>query len=281
LGENEYEKAETCKKDLDATEDKIKEGMDTKEDLDQKHTELTNELEELSNSLSTLKQEVADMEVSLKKAGEQRKANNALYQQSISNQRATIEILNMAAARLKKFYTPNVGLVQVHSYAAPPPKPSGAYAKSSDSGGVMQMLATIVSDAESVESELKLTEQDEQKDYAEFVSSTTASIEADRQSIEEQEERSAQASGEKSETEEAQLANDASLAELNELLRGTHTDCDWILKAFDQRAAARAAEMDGLTTAKEFLAGKAALVEETKRFDDSKLSNIDFSKLTH
>merc|ERR1719174_3220313 len=34
-------------------------------------------------------------------------------------------------------------------------------------------------------------------------------------------------------------------------------DCDWILKAFDQRAAARAAEMDGLTTAKEFLAGKA------------------------
>merc|ERR1712151_1024381 len=29
-------------------------------------------------------------------------------------------------------------------------------------------------------------------------------------------------------------------------------DCDWILKAFDQRAAARAAEMDGLTTAKEF-----------------------------
>merc|ERR1719221_500141 len=55
-------------------------------------------------------------------------------------------------------------------------------------------------------------------------------------------------------------------------------DCDWILKAFDQRAAARAAEMDGLTTAKEFLAGKTALVEETKRFDDSKLSSIDFSR---
>merc|ERR1719221_1491163 len=50
-------------------------------------------------------------------------------------------------------------------------------------------------------------------------------------------------------------------------------DCDWILKAFDQRAAARAAEMDGLTSAKEFLAGKVALVE--KKFDDSKLSSID------
>merc|ERR1719335_1413473 len=40
-------------------------------------------------------------------------------------------------------------------------------------------------------------------------------------------------------------------------------DCDWILKAFDQRAAARAAEMDGLTTAKEFLAGKTALIEKS------------------
>merc|ERR1719305_1117718 len=41
-------------------------------------------------------------------------------------------------------------------------------------------------------------------------------------------------------------------------------DCDWILKAFDQRADARAAEMDGLTSAKEFLNGKTALIETKK-----------------
>ena len=38
-------------------------------------------------------------------------------------------------------------------------------------------------------------------------------------------------------------------------------DCDWILKNFDGRTAARAAEMDGLTSAKEFLAGKASLLK--------------------
>merc|ERR1719313_2074978 len=38
-------------------------------------------------------------------------------------------------------------------------------------------------------------------------------------------------------------------------------DCDWILKAFDERAAARAAEADGLTAAKEYLAGQVTLVE--------------------
>merc|ERR1719262_1544346 len=51
-------------------------------------------------------------------------------------------------------------------------------------------------------------------------------------------------------------------------------DCDWILKAFDQRAAAREAEMDGLTTAKEFLAGKTALLQKSKQFDDAKLSSL-------
>jgi len=42
-------------------------------------------------------------------------------------------------------------------------------------------------------------------------------------------------------------------------------DCDWMLKAFDQRAEARAAEMGGLETAKEFLAGKTALIEQSTK----------------
>merc|ERR1719353_1961152 len=59
-------------------------------------------------------------------------------------------------------------------------------------------------------------------------------------------------------------------------------DCDWILKAFDQRAAARAAEMDGLATAKEFLAGKTALVQKsTNNVDERALSSIGFLVLSH
>merc|ERR1719253_1206814 len=58
-------------------------------------------------------------------------------------------------------------------------------------------------------------------------------------------------------------------------------DCDWILKAFDQRADARAAEMDGLTTAKEFLAGKTSLIEQSKKFDDSALRQIGFLGVSH
>jgi hypothetical protein len=64
-------------------------------------------------------------------------------------------------------------------------------------------------------------------------------------------------------------------------------DCNWILKAFDQRAAARDAEMNGLRSAKDFLSGQkvaepTSLLEKSKgrQFDDSKLSGIGFLSLS-
>merc|ERR1719327_2149636 len=58
-------------------------------------------------------------------------------------------------------------------------------------------------------------------------------------------------------------------------------DCDWILKAFDQRATARAAEMDGLTMAKEFLNGKTALLEKSQKFDDAAFGKVGFLRMAH
>jgi DNA repair exonuclease SbcCD ATPase subunit len=58
-------------------------------------------------------------------------------------------------------------------------------------------------------------------------------------------------------------------------------DCDWIVKAFDERAVARASEMDGLNSAKDFLAGQKALIQTSKKFDDSRLSSIKFLGMQH
>merc|ERR1719375_1992655 len=165
----EYEKGEACKKSLDETEDKIKVANNEKDDLDQKHTGLENTLEQLTNDIAELNKEVGEMEVSLKSAGEQRKANNALFQQSISDQRATVTILNMAQARLKKFYT-NLVQVNAHSQQAPPPAPSAAgYTK--QSGGVMQLLAKIISEAEAEESTLRISRLSEAERWRDAVAS--------------------------------------------------------------------------------------------------------------
>merc|ERR1719281_431623 len=104
------------------------------------------------------------------------------------------------------------------------------------------MIAKIIRDAESAEAEYVLTEKDAQEDYVSFVKDTTTSIEADRASIAEKEEQLASAEGGKSETEEAQLANDAELSKLTELLAARHGECDYIIKYFDIRQQARKEE---------------------------------------
>jgi hypothetical protein len=257
----EYAKWETCKKDIDTTEDKIWDAKVVKRDLASKHKDLENTLKNLNKDIDDLKTEVAEAEVSLKKAGEQRKSDNQAFQTTVNDQRAMMTILNMALERLKAFYEPKASFAQVHAHtqANPPPKPSGpeavGYKKSGTSGGVMQLLGMIIADAKRTEDEMRADEQQAQKDYAETVATTTASIEADRVSISQKEEQVASAESEKSETEESQLANGASLSELAQLLQGLHNQCDYVIKYFDIRQSTRAEEMDAIEEAKAILSG--------------------------
>jgi len=259
----EFEKKEFCTKKIDETEDFVKVGKQTAEDLDGKHKDLVSTIEGLKSHIETLNNEVSEAQVTLKRAGEDRKAANKLYQSSMSDQRATIQILNMALNRLKEFYAPKSAVlasVKVHTaegqVAPPPPKPSSiGYEKSGSSGGVLQMLNKIISDAEATETELKMTEQQAQQEYAAFVSATTASIEADRSSIIEKEKQVAGASSEKSYTEESQLANKAEVEKLGDLLKATHLDCDFVTKYFDIRQTARSEELDAIAQAKAILSG--------------------------
>jgi len=263
---DEYAKWELCQKDIDTTEDSIKVAENTKEDLQNKHTELTNTIATLKANIEMLKKEIAEMEVSLKQAGEQRHDENELYQTSVMDQRATVNILSKALTRLEMFYSTNTtSLIEVeahgHSnrgsskYYPPPPDMPADYTRSSKAGGVLQLLHTIIKDAEIAEQDLTMSEQESQKDYASFVQITTETIESDRAAVQEKTAQVASNSALLSETEEAQLANDANIAELNEVLKAYHMDCDYILKYFDVRQKARAEEMDAIVDAKAILSG--------------------------
>jgi DNA repair exonuclease SbcCD ATPase subunit len=257
---NDYEKNEQCKTDLDTTEDNIKVAEREKKDLAEKNKDLSNTIDTLTEEIKTLKQEVADMEVSLKKAGIDRKAENELYQQNVADQRATVKVLNMALDRMKEFYSPS--LVQIHSHqpvpgaaAAPPPPKPKAYEKSGGSGGVMQLLTMIIEEATREEQELQKDENQAQKMYGEFVTATKTSIEADRASIAEKEKQLAETESALSATKESQLANEAKIEDLNNLLAGFHADCDYIIKYFKIRQQFRQEEIDSIEEAKAILSG--------------------------
>lgn len=261
----EYDKNEQCKSELDSTEDQIKVAKQQKEDLGEDNTDLTNTLATLNDQITTLKSEVNDMEISLKKAGIDRKAENELFQGSTADQRATVQILNMALDRLKKFYTPGGAvLLSVREHgkqpepgaaAPPPPAKPKDFEKSAGAGGVLQLLSAVISDAEQEEVELQLDENQAQKMYAGFVAQSTASIEADRNSIAEKSKQVAETESSKSKTQESQISNTQDLENLDGILSGLHAECDFVTKYFDMRQNARAEEMDSIEDAKAILAG--------------------------
>merc|ERR1719443_1627919 len=144
---DEIAKKEKCVTDLDTTDDQIKEATWEKEDLEEKKLAYENAIEVLKTDIEALKADISDMQISLKKAGEDRKAENLLFQTSVTDSRATIQILNKALARLQQFYNKKA-LVQTGAMVEPPPPKPKEYQKSAGGGGVMQVLAMVISEAE-------------------------------------------------------------------------------------------------------------------------------------
>merc|ERR1719335_696246 len=185
---DEYEKNEFCKKEIDANEDQTKVKTHEKDDLDDHLAEVENTIRVLVKEIDELKTEVAEMRVSLKRAGEDRKMENQDFQAQVADQRAVMNLLNKVLARLKMFYEKK-SLVQVSqepgaAVEAPPPKPK-EYHKSAGSGGALQLIAMIIEDAKKEEAELVLSEQDAQEAYAGFVVETNNCLAACEKSISE------------------------------------------------------------------------------------------------
>mmetsp|Transcript_91364 Transcript_91364/g.263726 ORF Transcript_91364/g.263726 Transcript_91364/m.263726 type:complete len:521 (+) Transcript_91364:3-1565(+) len=262
----EFQKRDYCNKEIDEHEDSIKVKKQEKEDLEGKRLGLENAMAALSEDIETLKAEVADMQVALKRAGEDRKAENLVFQQSVSDQRATQAILEKAKARLAKFYSQKGGaLAQVSqepagaevpgaAVEAPPPKPQ-AYSKSAGAGGVLQLLDKILSDAAREEAELLKTESAAQKSYESMVKEINSSLKTDEKSILDKTKLLEEATAEKSEHEGNLLVNAEELAKLGDTLSATHLDCDFVLKFFDVRQKARAEELSAIADAKAILSG--------------------------
>jgi chromosome segregation ATPase len=94
------------------------------EKLDAKIADLTSLIDELTKSIAQLTAEVAEMQVQLKRAGEDREAENADFQTVVSDQRATQGILTNALNVLKAVYDKKA-FVQTRQEPAGPPPPPG------------------------------------------------------------------------------------------------------------------------------------------------------------
>merc|ERR1719352_2039953 len=164
---DEIKHRDFCIADLALNEKNTAVGTDEKGDIEAKIADLKSSIDTLTKDIETKKAEVAEMEVQAKRAGEDREMENAEFQETVADQRATQEILNKALARLQAFYAKKAFLQakakQTPGAAAPPPPPPpgfSEYKNSSGAGGVVAMLQGIINDAKNMERKAIMAESD-------------------------------------------------------------------------------------------------------------------------
>merc|ERR1711957_935109 len=148
-----------------------------KEDLLALIEDLDLTIKTLTSEIDALKSEVAEMQVQMKRAGEDREKQNKEFQQTVADQRASQKLLSAALNILKGFYEKRAAFVQKQEPAGPPPAGFKEYKKNAAAGGVMGMIQQIINDAKAMEAEVIRAEEDAQKAYEDFVKETNASIE--------------------------------------------------------------------------------------------------------
>lgn len=263
----EYEKHESCQKDIDANEDSTREKGSEKKDLSATITGLEGTLKGLEKDLEDLKTGIAEAHVALKTAGEQRKAENREFQQVVADQRATKAILMKALERLQAFYakTPGAALLSVRAHGgrrqepgapvAPPPPTGKAYAPVGGAAGVLQMLEKVIQDAERADQEAVAAEQASQKAYGQLVSNINAELDTAATSITEKTAAKEQAEADKLIADKDLRATENAIAELADISKALHLECDYLNKNFDIRQQARQEEIEAIQEAKAILSG--------------------------
>jgi chromosome segregation ATPase len=229
-----------------------------KKDLIAKIEDLEMTIKGLTDAITKLKSEIAEMQLQMKRAGEDREKENKEFQTTVADQRATQKLLKAALTVLQDFYGKKAAFLQSHKQepAGPPPPPGfEEYKKNAASGGVMDMISQIISDAKAMEAEAIRSEEDAQKAYEDFVKETNASIEAKSKEIINKSSEKAKAEDELVETKEAKEAVMLELEQLSNYNAELHQSCDFVMKNFDVRQTARDEEIEALKQAKAILSG--------------------------
>jgi hypothetical protein len=255
--EDEIKHKDFCVDEFNTNELQTEKKERSKQDLIAKIEDLDMTIKSLTEAIDDLKSEVAEMQVQMKRAGEDREKENKEFQQTVADQRASQKLLTAALNILKGFYEKKAAaLVQTAQPAGPPPPPGfEAYKKNAASGGVMGMIQQIINDAKAMEAEAIRSEEDAQKAYEDFVKDTNASIEEKSKDIVNKSESKARA---EADNVEAKKDKEAAMLELEQLANykaELHSSCDFVLKNFDIRQTARDEEIEALKQAKAILSG--------------------------
>merc|ERR1719355_521758 len=295
------DKKSYCEAELDKAEDKHK-GLNLDiGDLEKAIADGEESIATLAAEIKALGKGIKDLDKSVAEATETRKEEHDDYVETLAGNTAAKDLLEFAKNRLNKFYNPKLykappkrqlseeeqltvnmggtlaptaapggiagtGIGLAQGVAAPPPPPEAnlSYKKSGEeSGGVMAMIDLIVADLDKDIQISEVDEKDAQKEYESFMADSSEKRATDSKAITDKEAAKADTETQLEADEDTKKSKQLEAMETAKYIGGLHEECDWLLKYFEERKAARTGEIDALGKAKAVLSGADYSLIET------------------
>jgi len=261
---DEVDHRDYCIAELNSNKRSTDAAYDKKASLEAKMADLKKTIEKLTTDIDASKKAVAEAMNQMKRASETREADNADFQTTVSDHRVMSMILTKALDRMKQVYA----LLQQRQPGAPHIQTSGTHTdpgngpakfkkmeKNAGGGRVVAMLEEILADTKKTEDQAMASEADSQSAYENFMKDSNKMITKTTQAISDMSGARASAKEELSMAKTDFSSTMTELEGLDQTNADLHKSCDFVLKNFDARQAARAAEMDALREAKNILSG--------------------------
>jgi len=262
---DEVAQRDQCIDDLNTNEKEMAGALSEKKDKETELEDLNLTIERLKDEIAAATAEIADTKKEMLKASENRELENKDFQTTVTEQRATQQILQKALKKLQAFYDAKAAaMLQMQATTvirragqAPPPG-FAPMKKSEGAGGVMGMIENIIAESEQAEAEATAGEKEAQAAYETFMKDSKEAISKLEKSINDKTRAMEKADADRIHGDADLKSIKEDISSLEAFATQLHSNCDFLLKNFEVRQSARTGEMEALAQAKALMSGADA-----------------------
>jgi len=244
-----------CQKEFSENEKAVFDKNEEKEDLEANMEQLASLMKKLASEIDEAKKQTADTQLEMKKASENREKENAEFQTTVADQRATQDILKKALTRLQDFYVKGKGKAAFAQQSQTPPVQFNKQKDNAGASPVMGLLEQVIEDSAALVKEATEEEYKAQADYETMIKDSNDLVKELTTAVTEKTKASAAA---KTEAGQAKSDHTSAVGELESLAAyegDLHGQCDFVVANFDIRQKARLQEIEAIQQAKGILSG--------------------------
>lgn len=266
-GEDDLATRDSCNESFNESEAEKKEVAHAIKGLEAEIEDAAAVIDAKTTEIKKANADIASAKVAMAEASKQRQAENAEFVVAVELNKEAVELIMKAKDKLNAYYNPDLvrevpaeeqakeELMQLPEGAPEMWSPGKRENKGQKSGGVLALMDTLANDLNKDTQAMEHTEQTAQNDYEKLTADLSAQVAESQKAANAAAATKAETESAKQTAESTKDMKEEEAADIDQTIADLHAKCDFILKAFEERKAARENEIAGLAKAKAVLQG--------------------------